>query len=194
MDAIGALRPVAVSGPAPTPDSAPAPTADGALVARATEAPDPPAADRRGDNGAGSGRRPGEYTGSELAQLRELRSRDREVRAHEQAHAAAAGPHAVGGPSYTFETGPDGRRYAVAGEVQIDTSAAADPAATLAKARQIRRAALAPAEPSPQDRRVAAEAVAMAAKARAELAGERYSAAYPGEDATGAAALIEAVV
>ena len=44
---------------------------------------------------------------------------DREERQHEQAHLSAAGGHARGGPSYQYETGPDGKRYAVGGEVSI---------------------------------------------------------------------------
>ena len=67
--------------------------------------------------------------------------------------------------------GPDGRAYAVAGEVGIDASVIrGDPAATLAKMLQVERAALAPVDPSPQDRRVAALATGRAAEARAELA------------------------
>ncbi len=110
-------------------------------------------------------------TETEQRELRELRARDREVRAHEAAHAAAAGGLARGAPSYSYVRGPDGRQYAVGGEVRIDTGAiAGDPRATLEKAQQIRRAALAPGEPSPQDRAVAAAAAQMAAEARAELA------------------------
>ncbi len=104
-------------------------------------------------------------------ELQQLKERDREVRTHEQAHLAAAGQHARGGPVYEFERGPDGRRYAVGGHVNIDTSkVAGDPEATLRKADVIRRAALAPAEPSPQDRRVAAQASSMAVEARQEIA------------------------
>ena len=111
---------------------------------------------------------------AELKQLRELRARDREVRAHEQAHASAAGSLAKGGPSYSYQRGPDGRLYAIGGEVQIDTSAVSgDPQATLQKAQQIRRAALAPAQPSSQDRAVAAQAAVMEAQARVELANAR---------------------
>lgn len=107
----------------------------------------------------------------ELAQVRELRTRDREVRAHEQAHASVAGALARGGPSYEYQRGPDGRQYAVGGSVNIDTSAVSgDPQATVAKAQQIKRAALAPAQPSSQDRAVAAAATALEANARAELA------------------------
>ena len=108
---------------------------------------------------------------AELKQLRELRARDREVRAHEQAHASVAGTLAKGGPSFSFQRGPDGQRYAVGGEVQIDTSAVSgDPKATIEKAQQIRRAALAPANPSSQDRAVAAQATSTEARARIELA------------------------
>ena len=104
-------------------------------------------------------------------ELETLKKRDREVRAHEMAHLAAAGPHARGGPVYEFQRGPDGQRYAVGGYVKIDTSAVpGDPEATLRKADTIRRAALAPAEPSPQDRRVAAQASSMAIDARQEIA------------------------
>ena len=98
-----------------------------------------------------------------------LQKRDREVRAHEQAHVAAGGQHVRGGVQYEYATGPDGRRYAVGGEVSIDTSpVSGDPDATIRKAQAIRRAALAPAEPSGQDRRAAAAAGQMEAKARQE--------------------------
>ena len=78
----------------------------------------------------------------------------------------------AGAPSYQFERGPDGVSYAVGGEVQIDTSKAATPEQTIDKAQTIRRAALAPAEPSPQDRKVAQESVQMEAEARQELAAQ----------------------
>jgi membrane protein involved in colicin uptake len=101
--------------------------------------------------------------------IRELAARDREVRAHEQSHAAVAGQHA-GTPVYQYQRGPDGVSYAVGGEVPISTSPVpGDPEATLQKAQQIRRAASAPAEPSPQDRRVAAEAARMEMQARIEI-------------------------
>ncbi|MGI1680021.1 MAG: catalase [Cellvibrionaceae bacterium] len=101
--------------------------------------------------------------------IQELSARDREVRNHERAHAAVGGQHA-GAPSYTYERGPDGIGYAVGGEVSISTSkVAGNPQATIEKAQQVRRAALAPAEPSPQDRRVAASASQMEAEARQEL-------------------------
>ena len=107
---------------------------------------------------------------AETREVEQLKQRDREVRAHEAAHLAAAGQYARGGASFTYQTGPDSHRYAVGGEVQIDTSAVpGDPQATIQKAMQIRAAAMAPAEPSGQDRAVAAQAAQMAAQARMEL-------------------------
>lgn len=101
--------------------------------------------------------------------ISKLESIDRKVRAHERAHASAGGVHA-GIPSYTFQTGPNGVRYAVGGEVPIDISPVpGNPEATLEKARIIARAALAPIDPSSTDRRVAAAAQSMAAKAQFEI-------------------------
>lgn len=106
---------------------------------------------------------------AERDQIQKLAARDREVRAHEQAHAAVAGQYASS-PTYSFVRGPDGVSYAVGGEVKIDTSPIpGDPEATLRKAQQLRRAANAPAEPSSQDSRVAAQATQMEQQARAEL-------------------------
>ena len=113
-------------------------------------------------------------TPEEQKVVQKLRNRDREVKAHEQTHLAAAGAYARGGASYDYQTGPDGRRYAVGGEVSIDTSPVAnDPEATLRKAQAVRRAANAPAKPSSQDRRVASQAASMEATARQEAALKR---------------------
>ena len=107
------------------------------------------------------------------AEIRTLAARDREVRAHEQAHAAVGGAYA-GNPHYNYTRGPNGVRYAQSGHVNIDISKVpGDPEATLRKMQVVSRAALAPAEPSAQDRAVAAKANMQAAQARAELAAER---------------------
>lgn len=106
----------------------------------------------------------------ETQALRQLRNRDRAVRAHEQAHLVAAGRYATSGANFNFQRGPDGILYAVGGDVQIDISPVpGDPRATVQKAETIRRAALAPSDPSSQDRQVAAQASRMAAQARAEI-------------------------
>ena len=112
---------------------------------------------------------PSGLTEEERAQVDELKQIDRKVRAHEQAHAAAGGAYASS-PSYEYENGPDGSRYAIGGEVSIDVSpVSGDPEATIQKMEIVKRAALAPAEPSPQDRAVAAQADQTRLKAQAEL-------------------------
>lgn len=106
-------------------------------------------------------------------EVQKLKQRDIEVRAHESAHLAAAGQYSTGGASFKYITGPDGKRYAVGGEVKIDTSPVRnDPQATIQKARQIRSAAMAPANPSAQDRAVAAKATKMEMEAQMQLAQE----------------------
>ena len=112
-------------------------------------------------------------TPEEQRVVAELQRTDREVRAHEAAHLAAASGLARG-VSFSYTTGPDGKQYAVGGEVSIDTSpVSGDPEATIRKAQQIRAAANAPANPSGQDRAVAAQAAQLEAAARAELAERR---------------------
>jgi len=111
-------------------------------------------------------------TPEQQQQLTELRQRDREVKAHELAHKSVGGRYVTGG-SFTYQTGPNGQRYAIGGEVTIDSSAGATPEESLRKAELIQRAALAPADPSPQDYRVASQAAMMAAQARSEIAAER---------------------
>jgi len=110
-------------------------------------------------------------TEEEQKQVEDLKKRDAEVRAHEQAHLSASGGLAQGGASLTYDNGPDGKRYANGGEVSIDVSSVPnDPQASLIKAQKIRRAALAPSDPSSQDRSVAADASRMEAEARVEVA------------------------
>ncbi len=121
------------------------------------------------ENDSDENRNNEEFTEEEQQQIEELKNRDIEVVTHELAHANAGGQYA-GSPSYTYETGPDGVKYAVSGEVQIDTSKIeGDPEATLLKAQQVKRAALAPAEPSGQDRVVASVADQLASEARQEI-------------------------
>lgn len=104
-------------------------------------------------------------------QIQKLQSRDREVRAHEAAHVAAGGQYVSGGPTFTYQRGPNGRYYAIGGEVQLDVTAVpSDPESTLDKAETIHRAALAPAQPSPQDLQVASNAALLASRARVEIA------------------------
>ena len=111
-----------------------------------------------------------QLTEEEQKQIDELKARDREVKTHEQAHIAAGGSYGKGGATYDYQTGPDGKQYAVGGSVNIDTSPVdGDPEATIAKAQVVIKAALAPAEPSGQDQKVASAARQMMNEARKEL-------------------------
>lgn len=111
-------------------------------------------------------------TPEQKAAVSELAARDTAVRAHEAAHQAAAG--GLGGAaSFTYATGPDGRRYAVGGEVPVSLRSGHTPQETIANAQAVRSAALAPADPSAQDLAVAAQATQMEAEARQEAAQTR---------------------
>lgn len=130
--------------------------------------------DQKKDTKATPGNQAKEHDPEELAVINELKSTDREVRAHEAAHVAAGGQYVQGGASFEYKTGPDGKRYAVGGEVQIDTSEVPDdPQATIEKMEVVKRAALAPKNPSSQDRSVAAAANRAQAQARIELQTEK---------------------
>jgi len=115
---------------------------------------------------------PQQLSEEEQRQVQELKARDREVRQHEQAHLSAAGAAAQGGAHYEYTRGPDGQQYATGGEVSLSVGAGRTPQETIAKAQQVRRAALAPANPSAQDRQVAAEASQMEQSAQLEMAKE----------------------
>jgi hypothetical protein len=143
----------------------------------------------QGDAAKTSAANPQGLTAEQQAQVQELKKRDQEVRQHEAAHAATGGQYA-GAPSYTYTSGPDGKRYATGGEVSIDASpVAGDPAATIQKLRTVIAAALAPASPSGQDRAVAAQAQAALAQAQVELSKEGQAAlsgeGKDGDKATG---------
>ena len=116
----------------------------------------------------------GELTPEQQQQVADLKARDQEIRIHEMAHVLAGGPYVTSGPSYQYEMGPDGKGYAVAGSVGIDTSPVqGDPEATIAKMQAVAAAALAPSQPSGQDYKVAAAARQAEAQARAELTQQR---------------------
>lgn len=119
---------------------------------------------------------PGTLTPDQQRQVAELKATDRKVRAHEQAHIAAGQGVVTTGAQYSYTTGPDGVRYAVAGEVGIDTSREQKPEANIDKGQRIQTAALAPADPSPQDRRVAAVGAELEADGRSELNAQRQQA------------------
>ena len=116
----------------------------------------------------------GELSREEQRIVAELQAADTNVRAHEAAHMAAGGG-LTSPASYTYERGPDNKMYAVAGEVGISTSQGNTPQESLNKAQTIRRAALAPADPSPQDLKVAAQAASMEMSARVQIMQEKMA-------------------
>ncbi len=111
-----------------------------------------------------------QLTEAELRLLTELKQTDTAVRRHEMAHVASGGQYITSGAQFTYKRGPDGNNYAVGGEVGIDTSPIpGDPQATIQKMRQIKNAALAPANPSAQDLKVASKAASLSSQALSEL-------------------------
>jgi hypothetical protein len=111
---------------------------------------------------------PTELTEEEERIVQKLRRQDAEVRRHERAHAAAAGPYGSP-PVFQYTRGPDGKLYAIDGEVRIDVNAESSPEATIAKMEIVIRAALAPANPSSEDRAVANKARQQLIEAQREL-------------------------
>jgi hypothetical protein len=128
-----------------------------------------------------NGKKSGSAADKELSQeeqreLDKMKTRDREVRTHEQAHKAVGGSLA-GSIHLSYQTGPDGKLYADGGSVPIDLSSVpGDLDATIRKMERVQAAALAPASPSGPDQQIAADAAATAAQARLSLAKERFTA------------------
>lgn len=116
-------------------------------------------------------------------QLAELEARDAEVKTHEAAHKAAAAGLNASAPSYDYETGPDGKRYAVGGEVNISFTQSSNPEENITNAERMKAAALAPAEPSAQDRAVASDASRIIMMAKQELR-QQQTEETPEEDDT----------
>jgi len=109
-----------------------------------------------------------ELSEGEKEQVIDLQARDAEVKAHEAAHQGGGG----GAATYTYQQGPDGKMYAIGGEVSISLESGSTPEETIANAQQVIAAATAPANPSSQDMAVAASAKSMIIKAQQEKAKE----------------------
>jgi hypothetical protein len=105
-------------------------------------------------------------TSADKSQIANLVARDSKVRAHEAAHIAAGGGVIKSGAQFSYQEGPDGKLYATGGEVSIDISSGSTHQETISKMQQVRTAALAPSDPSPQDLKVASTASLLEMKAR----------------------------
>jgi hypothetical protein len=123
-----------------------------------------------------------ELSSEEQFAVRRLRELDQQSRSHVSAHLGAAGSVGVGSVDFRYQQGPDGQRYAVAGDVTLQASAASTPEATIAKMKKVQGAAQATADPSSQDRAVAGRAAAVEQAARRELAAQRYDEAEQPEE------------
>lgn len=130
----------------------------------------------RTGTGAGTGATKGQLSPAEQRRVDQLERIDTEVRAHEQAHITVGRDLITSAPSYDYVYGPDGKRYAVAGEVGIDTSPEQKPQANIDKGQHIQATALAPQDPSPQDYRVAATGKALEQRGREELSTQQSAA------------------
>ena len=122
---------------------------------------------------------PKQLTPEQQRIVQELQQIDHSVRAHEQAHLAAGREVITSAANFTYTYGPDGKQYAVGGEVGIDTSAESKPQDNIDKGRLIQKVALAPRDPSPQDYRVASIGSQLEARGRSDLMREQDTQARP---------------
>ena len=94
-----------------------------------------------------------------------LEAADAGVRTHEAQHFRAAGGLAQGTAEYEYVEGPDGKLYAVAGEVSIASQTTGDPKDDAINAATLYNAATAPGDASAQDLAVARSAIQSANEA-----------------------------
>ncbi|MCH2548378.1 MAG: hypothetical protein MK052_12340 [Alphaproteobacteria bacterium] len=114
---------------------------------------------------------------NETAIIKELQRVDAEVRLHEALHYRAASGIAAGIADLEYMQGPDGQYYAVSGNVDIQTTATANPEKVAADAALLATAANAPGNASAQDMGVAKNAAFNAAT--------RYEQAMTGAEPSG---------
>lgn len=126
---------------------------------------------------------PRELTPEEKRIVAELQQIDRRVRDHERAHLAAGSGVITSTADFTYTYGPDGRAYAIAGEVGIDTSPESKPEDNIYKGQRIQAAALAPRDPSPTDYHVASIGSRMELQGRSDLAQQRFEESLAAQEA-----------
>ncbi|MBL26714.1 MAG: hypothetical protein CMM50_04075 [Rhodospirillaceae bacterium] len=96
-------------------------------------------------------------TARERSLVDQLAAIDRSVREHEMQHYYGGRPYSAL-PEYWTVRGPDGRDYAITGMVRFDQRLLPDdPEANIVKLQVLKRSALAPRDPSDEDRIVARE-------------------------------------
>jgi|GEM_PF-1114383 len=110
-----------------------------------------------------------ELSESEKKALDELKKRDKEVKNHEAAHTGNPELQTIGTPSYSYVLGPDGKMYAVGGEVTISTGRISDPQDALRKAAALKKASLSSDNPSSADLAAASSASQMETEALQQI-------------------------
>lgn len=83
--------------------------------------------------------------------IEDLKKRDRDVREHESAHASDPRLVKIGSAQYDYTIGPDGKAYATGGRVTLSTGTSRTPEEAIDKAEALKRASMAPGEPSSKD-------------------------------------------
>ncbi len=97
---------------------------------------------------------PGNYDQQDFERvLEKFKKADAQIRSHEQVHATIGQTTAP--ISYNYQKGPDGKMYAVGGNVRFDTSIPDDPKAAAFKLDQLSRAATGVSDPSEADTMIA---------------------------------------
>ena len=124
-----------------------------------------PAWMRRAARAAGETRA---LTASDEAVIRDLKKLERDLMGREMEQARVGGG-VTGRARHTVETGPDGARYVTDGDASPSIIRGGSPEQELARARAVRRAAMAPASPSSKDLAVANEAARLARAAELEI-------------------------
>ncbi|MGB5866535.1 MAG: putative metalloprotease CJM1_0395 family protein [Arcobacteraceae bacterium] len=87
--------------------------------------------------------------------LEKFKNKDAQIRTHEQVHASIG--HTTSPISYSYQQGPDGKMYAVGGNVRMDTSIPDDPKAAAFKLDVLQKAASGPADTSGADNMIATQ-------------------------------------
>ncbi len=101
--------------------------------------------------------------------IEQLKSRDKEVRIHEMSHSTNPELIKIGSAQFDYTIGPDGKAYATGGRVTLSTGSSKTPEEALAKAEALKRASMAPGEPSSQDFQALNAAQSMEYEARNQI-------------------------
>lgn len=110
-------------------------------------------------------------------EIKRLQEQENNVISHERSHMQSGGEFS-GSPSYLYTRGPDGKVYISGGEVKMYVPATDDYDKLIQSLQKVKRAAMAPPDPSPQDSKTAAMASAKEASVRQEIAKMRAKEAY----------------